>query len=82
MNRIEYNVKRLLHERGLSQNQLADRAGIDRGNLSRTVRGRVPPGMATLQTLADSLQADISEILQPIPENNQNRGCQHIQHVT
>ncbi len=75
MNRIGYNVKRLLAARGMTQNALAQAAGIDKGNLSRTISGEFPPGLRKIERLAEALQADPVEFFQPIPQNHADQGC-------
>ena len=48
---------RLRH--GLTQVELADRCGIDQGDLSRIERGATSPTVRTLQRIAEHLDADL-----------------------
>lgn len=44
---------------GLTQRQLAERCGIDQGDISRIERGSTSPTARTLQRIADALDADL-----------------------
>ena len=44
---------------GLTQAELAERCGIDQGDVSRIERGSVNPTARTLQRLADALDAKL-----------------------
>jgi ribosome-binding protein aMBF1 (putative translation factor) len=49
-----------LRERhGLTQRELAERCGIDQGDISRIERGATSPTVRTLQRIADVLDADL-----------------------
>ena len=45
--------------RGLSQKQLAQRSGIDQGDISRIERGKLNPSLELLQRLAEALETDL-----------------------
>src|SRR5215469_611566 len=60
---VARNLRRLRVERGLSQENLAADAGIDRTYVSRLERGLENPTIAILEQLADALGAPIVELL-------------------
>jgi transcriptional regulator with XRE-family HTH domain len=65
--RLAYHLRRLRRERGLSQEELAHLARLDRvtiGLIERNSRGVL---LATLDDLAVILQTDVGEFLAPIP---------------
>ena len=49
----------LREHHGLTQSQLAERCGIDQGDLSRIESGSTSPTARTLQRIADALDADL-----------------------
>jgi predicted transcriptional regulator len=49
----------LREKHGLTQAQLADRCGMDQGDISRIERGSTSPTSRTLQRIADALDADL-----------------------
>lgn len=49
----------LREQHGLTQAQLAERCGIDQGDISRIERGATSPTARTLQRIADALSADV-----------------------
>ncbi len=57
------NLKRIRLERGLSQNQLAKRAGIVRSTLSMLEAGQRNPSLALCHSLADALEVSLAEVL-------------------
>ena len=71
---VARNLRRLRVERGLSQENLAADAGIDRTYVSRLERGLENPTIAILEQLADALGAPIVELLavpapgEPLPK--------------
>jgi transcriptional regulator with XRE-family HTH domain len=58
---VARNLRRLRVRRGLSQENLAVDAGIDRTYVSRLARGLENPTIAILEQLADALDAKIIE---------------------
>ena len=58
---VARNLRRLRVVRGLSQENLAADAGIDRSYVSRLERGLENPTVAVLEQLADALGAAIVE---------------------
>ena len=58
--RVAHNMRKLRVGRGLSQENLAVDAGIDRTYVSRLERGIENPTVAVLERIAAALQSDIS----------------------
>jgi DNA-binding XRE family transcriptional regulator len=56
---IALQVIALREAHGLTQQQLADRCGVDQGDISRIERGATSPTTRTLQRIAEALDADI-----------------------
>ena len=58
---------RYLREKAeLSQGAMADRFGIDRGNISEWENAKVCPSLPMLETLADGFKITISQLLKDI----------------
>lgn len=51
---------------GLSQGEMADHFGIDRGNISEWENAKVCPSMPMLETLAEGFKITISELMRGI----------------
>lgn len=49
----------LRENHGLTQSLLAERCGIDQGDISRIERGATTPTAPTLQRIAEALNADV-----------------------
>ena len=49
----------LREKHGLTQAQLAERCGVDQGDISRIERGSTSPTARTLQRIAQALDADV-----------------------
>ncbi|WP_205857155.1 helix-turn-helix domain-containing protein [Phytoactinopolyspora endophytica] len=56
---------RLRH--GLTQAELAERCGMDQGDISRIERGSTNPTARTLQRIAEALEADVRLVDRPAP---------------
>ncbi len=61
--RVGFNLQRLRREKGLSQEELADRAEIHQTYLSGVERGKRNPTITVLQRIAEALGADIEDIV-------------------
>lgn len=82
--RVARNVRRLRVALGLSQEDLAGKAELDRTYVSRIERGTDNPTVAVLEKLAKALAADIAELfdaaavargpLKPLPSGRRKRG--------
>jgi transcriptional regulator with XRE-family HTH domain len=62
--RVGLNLQRLRREKGLSQEELADRAQIHQTYLSGVERGRRNPTITVLQRIAEALDADIADLVE------------------
>lgn len=61
--RIAVNVKRVRKERGLSQEELADRAGVHRTYVSQIERGVKNATFISLDKIAKALGTPLSELV-------------------
>lgn len=61
--RVGRNVRRARHDRGLSQEELADRAAVHQTYLSGVERGRRNPTVTVLQKIAEALDLDIEDLV-------------------
>jgi transcriptional regulator with XRE-family HTH domain len=83
---VAWNLRRLRVGRGLSQENLAVDAGIDRTYVSRLERGMENPTVGILDQLAQALDAEIVEFFvmpardelppKPLPGGRRARGKQ------
>ena len=64
--RFAENVRRLRRRAGISAEELADRAGIDRSHVGSIENGRVEPRLGTLIRLIGALGTTPDEILDGI----------------
>lgn len=67
---IRYNIKRLREEAGLTQQQLADKAGITTNYIAKIESKKMQRGFTiiSLGRIADALGLDIRELFKPIDE--------------
>ena len=56
---IAVQIAELRERHGLAQAELAERCGIDQGDISRIERGATSPTARTLQRIAEVLHADV-----------------------
>ena len=61
--RVGLNLQRLRREKGLSQEELADRADIHQTYLSGVERGKRNPTITVLQRIAAALGTDIEDLV-------------------
>jgi transcriptional regulator with XRE-family HTH domain len=59
------NLKRLRRERGLTQEELADLAGLNRNYVGMIERQENAASVDTLEALAEALQIKASQLLEP-----------------
>jgi transcriptional regulator with XRE-family HTH domain len=65
---VGMNLRRYRHLAQISQEDLADRAGIDRTYVSGVERGIRNPTVTILQSLAEALKIDTAALLEkPVP---------------
>jgi transcriptional regulator with XRE-family HTH domain len=62
--RVAIRVKRLRERRGMTQEQLAERADISRTYLARLETARQDPTLGTLEKLAKALKVKVTELLE------------------
>ena len=62
-------IKEALKKRGLTQNELADRLGINRVSLSRLLSDKNDMRLSTIKKIADAIGCDVSEFF--IPEDKE-----------
>lgn len=69
---IRYNIKRLREEAGLTQQQLADKAGITMNYVAKIESKKMQRGftIVSLGRIADALGLDIRELFKPINEED------------
>ena len=58
-------IKEALKKRGIKQNELADRLGINRVSLSRLLSDKNDMRISTLKKIADAIGCDVSEFFTP-----------------
>jgi transcriptional regulator with XRE-family HTH domain len=63
LERVAMRVKEWRERRGMTQEQLAAKAGISRGYLARLETARQDPKLSTLEKLAKALKVDIAKLL-------------------
>lgn len=66
--RVALNLRRLRVLRGISQDDLALAADIERSYAGHLERGGKNPTVTTLEKLAVALSCDISELFAPLPD--------------
>jgi len=64
---LAINLRRLRHAAGLSQEELAHRADIDRTYISSIERRQYAASIEVVDRLAKGLGIEVSELLQPPP---------------
>ena len=71
-------IKEALKKRGLKQNDLADRLGINRVSLSRILSNKNDMRVSTITKIADAIGCDVAEFFSPAEkENNCTITCPH-----
>ena len=71
-------IKETLKKRGLKQNDLADRLGINRVSLSRLLSDKNDMRISTIKKIADAIGCDVSEFFTPEKtEDNNTITCPH-----
>ena len=63
--RIGWNLRRLRKERDITQEDFATDSGFDRGYLSGVERGVRNPSALVLERIAEALEVDVIELLDP-----------------
>jgi transcriptional regulator with XRE-family HTH domain len=60
---LALNVRRIRHQKGLTQEELADAAGINRTYMSKVETSRTYAGLEIIARLAKSLDVEAHELL-------------------
>lgn len=63
------HIKKLRHDRGWSQRDLAAKMGNDYQNISAIERGQYTPTIIIIARLANSFEMSISQILKPVEQD-------------
>ncbi|MBA4192689.1 MAG: XRE family transcriptional regulator [Planctomycetaceae bacterium] len=66
---VAQNLRRLRQDRGLSQEELADRAGLNRNYVGMVEREENAPTVDTLEALAKALKVEAARLLEREPAN-------------
>lgn len=66
--RFAANLRRLRHAKALSQEELADEAGINRSYLSKVETSATYAGLEVIGRLANALGVDAVEFFRPVPK--------------
>jgi transcriptional regulator with XRE-family HTH domain len=61
---IGERLRRLREERALSQEDLADLAGVGKNTVNRIEKNRTKPHMTTIRKLADALEVDPRKLVE------------------
>lgn len=69
-----YQIARLRILRGMTQQELAERAGTQQPSIARIESGRRRVSLAMLERIAEALDADLSVTLRPRQAGNDARG--------
>lgn len=67
--RVALNLRRLRVLRGISQDNLALEANVERAYVGYLERGTKNPTVMTLEKIAEALSCDISEFFVPLPDD-------------
>ena len=71
-------IKETLKQRGLTQNELAERLGINRVSLSRLLSDKNDMRISTIKKIADAIGCDVSEFFTPAETEGHNTiTCPH-----
>ena len=62
--RLSMRLKKLREARGLTQEQLAEKAGFSRAYIARLEIGRHDPALSTLEKLAKALKVKVGRLLE------------------
>jgi transcriptional regulator with XRE-family HTH domain len=61
--RLSMRLKQIREQRGLTQEQLAEKAGVSRAYLARLEIGRHDPPLSTVEKLAKALKVKLGKLL-------------------
>jgi transcriptional regulator with XRE-family HTH domain len=69
------NVRRLRHAKGISQEDLAHEAGINRSYMSKLEKGASYPGLEIIAKLATVLECEPAELLRVPAAKGERADC-------
>lgn len=69
ISQVSRTIRALRLERGLTVQEVADRCGIERSNLSRIEAGRTNMTLRTLCTICFALKVELTDLLPGCPQN-------------
>jgi transcriptional regulator with XRE-family HTH domain len=61
--RMAMKLKKIRQERQLTQEQLAERAGVTREYIARLEAGRYDPSLSTIEKLAKALRVKVNDLV-------------------
>ncbi|MFK7878469.1 cupin domain-containing protein [Roseobacter sp.] len=70
---IGHKLRAIRKKRGLSQRELATRAGLTNGTISLIEQNKTSPSVASLKSLLDAIQISMAEFFSTLEENPQSR---------
>ena len=70
-------IKETLKQRGLTQNEIADRLGINRVSLSRLLSDKNDMRVSTIKKIADAIGCDVAEFFSPAETEDNTITCPH-----
>lgn len=70
-------IKETLKKRGLTQNELAERLGINRVSLSRLLSDKNDMRVSTIKKIADAIGCDVAEFFTPATAEHNTITCPH-----
>lgn len=66
---MEYRIKQLCKQKGITLVELASKAGVPQSSLSRIITGKVSPTVESLDRIASSLNVPIQELFSASDSN-------------
>lgn len=69
---MELRLKEVIAEKGMTITEVAEKSGIEKGNVSTYVNGRRQPTIETLEKLADAIGVPITEFFEKKREKGEN----------
>lgn len=66
---MDFRIKSILKERGITALILAQKIDMTQANLSNIMTGKTTPTLPTLQKIADALQVPISDLFEQPQQN-------------
>ena len=70
-------IKDALKQRGLTQNAIAERLGINRVSLSRLLSDKNDMRLSTIKKIADAIGCDVTEFFTPDTADHSTITCPH-----